>query len=69
MIFFYTLFILLEYRYFGDKLSLMITNNEKKQNISETIEKIKNDTKAYFIIKSIVSFVTAILSYIVMLAF
>jgi len=69
MIFFYTLFILLEYRYIWDKLSLMFINEEKRQNIIETINKIKNDTKAYFIIKSIVSFITALLSYLVMASF
>ncbi|MDQ7009356.1 MAG: AI-2E family transporter [Candidatus Gracilibacteria bacterium] len=69
MIFFYTLFILLEYRYFGDKLTLMISDENKRKNVSETINKIKNDTKAYFIIKTIVSFITATLSYFVMASF
>lgn len=69
MIFFYTLFILLEYRYFWDKLSLMVIDKEKRKNISATIYTIKNDIKAYFIIKSIVSFITALLSYFIMLLF
>jgi len=69
IIFFYTLFILLEYRYFKDKLTLIISNYEKRNNVIETIEKIKNDTKAYFIIKTIVSFITAFLSYLVMASF
>jgi len=69
IIFFYTLFILLEYRYFGDKLTLMIANEEKRENVVETIIKIKNDTKAYFIIKTIVSSITASLSYLVMASF
>ena len=66
MIFFYTLFILLEYRYFSDKLSLMIIDESKRNNIKETIKKIKYDTKWYFIIKTIVSFFTALFSYLVM---
>lgn len=69
MIFFYTLFILLEYRYFWDKLTLMISNEEKRKNILNIIYKIKSDTKAYFIVKTIVSFITAILSYILMISF
>ena len=69
MIFFYTLFILLEYRYFWEKLNLMISDNIKRENISNTIEIIRNDTKAYFIIKSIVSFITAFLSYLIMISF
>lgn len=69
IIFFYTLFILLEYRYFGDKLMLIISNEEKRTSVIETINKIKQDTKAYFIIKTIVSFITAFLSYLVMKSF
>ena len=69
IIFFYTLFILLEYRYFWDKLTLMFSDEEKRKNISETLDKIKNDTKAYFIIKTIVSFFTAIFSYFIMISF
>lgn len=69
IIFFYTLFILLEYRYLSDKLTLMVNNKVKRINISDTIDTIKNDTKAYFIIKSIVSLITAILSYFIMLIF
>ena len=69
MIFFYTLFIILEYRYFSDKLTLMVTDTQKRQNIINTIKKIKNDTKAYFIIKTIVSFFTAFFSYLVMASF
>lgn len=69
IIFFYTLFILLEYRYVWHKLKLIISNDEKRKSITETIEKIKKDTKAYFIIKTIVSLITATLSYIIMFMF
>jgi len=69
IIIFYTLFILLEYRYFGDKLSLVISDEDRRKSVLETIHKIKKDTKAYFIIKTIVSFVTALLSYIIMILF
>lgn len=69
LIFFYTLFILLEYKYIGEKINLIISDKVKKDSFHEIIKKIKKDTKAYFIIKSIVSFVTAFLSYIVMFIF
>ena len=46
---------------------LVISDEEKRKSVLETINKIKKDTKAYFIIKTIVSFITASLSYIVML--
>ncbi len=69
MIFFYTLFIILEYRYVSDKLILMVSDSEKRNTIQETMLKIKKDTKAYFIIKTIISFLTALLSYILMKSF
>lgn len=67
IILFYVLFILLEYRYFKDKLNLMIEKNEKKSQILEIIEKIKKDIKSYFVIKWIVSLITSVLSYFIML--
>ncbi|MDD2871088.1 MAG: AI-2E family transporter [Candidatus Gracilibacteria bacterium] len=69
IILFYVLFILLEYRYFKEKLNLMITNEVSKKHIFETIDKIKRDVKSYFVIKTIVSLITAVLSYIVMKLF
>ncbi len=69
LILFYVLFILLEYRYFKDKLNLMIVDDHKKINVISTLERIKNDIKSYFVIKALVSFITALLSYLVMLAF
>lgn len=67
LIFFYVIFILLEYRFFWDKLNLMFEKTNKKTQIFETIEKIKKDIKSYFLIKTVVSFITAFLSYIVMI--
>ncbi|MDD3793828.1 MAG: AI-2E family transporter [Candidatus Gracilibacteria bacterium] len=69
VILFYVMFILLEYRFFKEKLYLMIVNNSQKIQIIETLEKIKTDVKSYFVIKTIVSFFTALFSYIIMLAF
>lgn len=69
LILFYVLFILLEYRYFNDKLNLMIWANSKKSQIIETFDKIRSDIKSYFVIKSSVSLLTAVFSYLVMISF
>jgi predicted PurR-regulated permease PerM len=69
IILFYVLFILLEYRYFKEKLNLMIWHNSNKSEIIWIIDKIKKDIKSYFLIKTVVSFITASTSYIVMLLF
>lgn len=69
IILFYVMFILLEYRFFKEKLNLMITDNSKKSKVIEIIEKIKDDIKSYFVIKTIVSFITALFSWIIMISF
>lgn len=69
IIMFYVLFILLEYRYFKEKLHLMILDAWKKEQVLEIVEKIKSDIKSYFVIKTIVSLITAGASYIIMTAF
>jgi predicted PurR-regulated permease PerM len=63
------MFILLEYRYFKEKLQLMINNNIRKNEILVILDKIKRDTKSYFVIKTGVSFITAFISYIIMISF
>lgn len=67
IILFYVLFILLEHRHFRAKLSLMFTDEHRKEQIAATIDKIKKDVKSYFVIKTLVSLVTAGLSYCVMI--
>jgi predicted PurR-regulated permease PerM len=47
----------------------MIGNNTNKKQILETIDKIKRDIKSYFVIKTIVSAITATSSYIIMMSF
>ncbi len=68
MIFFFVLFILLEHRYIGQKISLMFKDDKKRTEILSVIEKIKSDVKAYFVIKLFISFITAALSYIFMVS-
>jgi predicted PurR-regulated permease PerM len=47
----------------------MFTDDGKRSQIVEIFEKIKKDIKSYFVIKTMVSTVTAILSYCVMIVF
>lgn len=68
-ILFYMVFIILEVKYFDKKLTLMFPDTTKRNNLFEVLEKIKNDVKWYFYIKVIASFITAFVSYIIMLAF
>lgn len=68
-ILFYTIFILLEAKYFSKKIELMIEDKEKRENILEVLNKIEKDVKWYFSIKVFVSFLTAMISYIIMILF
>ncbi len=69
LIFVYVLFILLEYRFFKEKLDKMSTNPLKKARINSMLSKIKNDIRTYFFIKTITSIITWVLSYLVLVAF
>lgn len=68
-IIFYLIFILLEAKFFSQKIELMVSSIDKRRNILSVLTKIENDVKSYFFIKIIVSFLTAFLSYIIMLVF
>lgn len=68
-IMFYLIFILLEAKFFSQKIELMVSSIDKRRNILSVLTKIENDVKSYFFIKIIVSFLTAFLSYIIMLVF
>jgi len=65
----YILFILLEHRYFKNKLELIASNPIKKARLNSIISKIKNDVRAYFFIKTLTSITTWVLSYIVLVLF
>ncbi|MDD3303143.1 MAG: AI-2E family transporter, partial [Candidatus Gracilibacteria bacterium] len=64
--FFYLIFILLEYKFFTEKISLMMENETQKKEIVEIIHKIKKDIKTYFVIKIFISLISAFFYYIVM---
>ena len=68
-IIFYLIFILLEAKFFSQKIELMVSSIDKRRNILSVLTKIENDVKSYFFIKIIVSLLTAFLSYIIMITF
>jgi len=69
LIIIYVLFILLEYRFFKEKIELMSSNPLKRARTSSIISKIKNDVRAYFMIKSITSVITWIFTYFALVWF
>jgi len=66
IILFYMLFILLEYRYFGEKIQKMCSSPTQSSRLKQTLQKIEADVKSYFVIKAFVSIVTGLLSYMIM---
>lgn len=69
IILFYVMFLLLEYRFFSDKIHLMFQNEKKRETTIKTLDKIKLDIKSYFLIKTVVSLITWVLSYLIMIIF
>ncbi|MDR2641146.1 MAG: hypothetical protein LBC61_07905 [Candidatus Peribacteria bacterium] len=69
LIIFFLIFILLENRFLGKKLYLIINNNPKNAVVIETLDKIKRDVKSYFVVKTIISLVTGMLFYLVCISF
>lgn len=66
VILFYVMFILLEYRYFWEKIHMIFKSETQRHNAEKVINKIKSDVKSYFIIKTWISFMTWLLAYIIM---
>lgn len=69
LILFFVVFLLLEGRYFEHKMSKMFSSKSKHEKISMIIDKIQADIRSYFFIKSLLSLITAVASYIIMKAF
>lgn len=67
IIIFYLVFILLEHRHFSTKLKNAMKKKDSYDKINNVISKIQEDIKSYFVIKTIVSLVTSILTYIVLM--
>jgi predicted PurR-regulated permease PerM len=69
LIFFYVFFILLEYRYFSEKISLIFKEGKKRKEAIDIAHKIKWEIKSYFLVKAIISFLTWLFSYFLMIWF
>ncbi|MDC0506085.1 AI-2E family transporter [Candidatus Gracilibacteria bacterium] len=69
IIIFYTLFLLLEYRYAPSKLDLMFSDGLAKKKIFNVLNQIQSDVKSYFVIKASVSFFVGLFSYTIMMIF
>lgn len=69
MIILYIIFILLEYRFFWEKIRKIVHSSSKKKDILNTYYRIRNDIKTYFSVKTLVSFWQAMLSYMIMKSF
>jgi len=63
----YTLFLLLEEAIFSNKLKAIYANPEKFENINSIILKIDKSISSYLTLKTIVSLLTGLLSYIALL--
>jgi len=62
----FLIFLLLEYRSFDEKLALIVHDKKRFKEIHKVFMRINNDIHEYLKIKTFVSFLTAILSYIVL---
>lgn len=67
IVFLYTLFLLLEYRYFTKKMKTLAAKSKHEWQILQTIHQIREDISSYFFLKSMIAFTTWTISYIVML--
>lgn len=64
----YLVLIFLEYKIFSKKIERFLDNSEKYSRFCEVIKKIDTDIKTYVSIKSGMSLLTAVLSYLILLA-
>jgi AI-2 transport protein TqsA len=67
IVFLYTLFLLLEYRYFTKKMKILAARSRHEDEILQTIHQIREDIASYFFFKSMIALTTASISYIIML--
>lgn len=66
MITVYVLFMLLEYHYFDQKIMAVFQTEEGKKSARKMMTKISKQMKSYIVIKTLLSTLTALLSYGVM---
>jgi len=62
----YVVFLVIEENYFTRKMSAIFKRDEKRQNVAALIDHISSAVNKYFTVKTEMSLLTAVLSYIVM---
>lgn len=63
----YVAFLLLEERYFGIKLRIMFSDDERRRKVNQMLETIQVQIRQYVYIKTLVSALTGIVSYAILL--
>lgn len=66
VVFIYVVFLLVEQRFFNTKLDIVVKDPARRQTIRSILERVGRDIQSYLWTMSIVSMMTAILSYVVM---
>lgn len=65
----YLIFLLIEYRQFHIKLDNLFTDKKKLNNFQKILSKINNDAQTYIKIQSLISLLTGIFFYVILIAF
>jgi predicted PurR-regulated permease PerM len=66
LIILYLIFLLLEQHMFGDKIK-QIFSSKTTSLVSQNIDKVKKSIESYILLKTLISLLTGVLSYIIML--
>lgn len=69
LILFFVIFLLLEWRHFEHKMSKMFSNKARHEKTTMILNKIQKDIRSYFVIKALLSLLTAVASYVIMKIF
>ena len=63
----YVIFLLIEQRSLESKLDALFQDNERRIKIHEILSEIQKDIETYIAIKTLLSFVTGVLSYLILI--
>ncbi len=66
LIFLYSLFLLIELRYLPAKLKALFPDPHRQELVAEMLQRIDKDIQTYVGVKTLVSLITGLLSYIIM---
>jgi predicted PurR-regulated permease PerM len=66
LIFLYSLFLIIELRFLPAKLKALFPDPRRQEMVSEILQRIDKDIQTYVGVKTIVSLITGLLSYIIM---